>query len=428
MTVWRLVRKEILHRRLNFALAVLSVAVAAGVLVAHVILLRVHDARTERLMDLKRDEAEKRLAEMQDDYRKYMKELGFNLLILPKDQELAEFWESGYATHTMAEENVDILAETGTQSMRHLLPIVQQKVLWPEQKRRIILIGTRGEVVVKGRGQKEPMLVAVPEGKAHIGYELAENLGLKPGDPMKLLGRDFQVERVRPRKGSAEDTTIWIHLAAAQQLLGMPGRINAIEALKCYCVGAGSEQLQEEIARALPGVKVVLRENKVTVRAKARERAKTEATSALAELAATRRQMREARQEIAEMLVPLVILGAAVWTGLLALGNVRQRRGEIGILRAIGVRSSRIVAVFLARAVLIGLAGAALGYGLGLAVGLVAVTWSEEPLAIELSANLFVPVVLVAMILAAPMLSAAASWVPALVAGRQDPAVVLQQE
>jgi len=41
------------------------------------------------------------------------------------------------------------------------------------------------------------------------------------------------------------------------------------------------------------------------------------------------------------------VLAAAVWVGLLMLANVRERRIEIGILRALGKTSGMIAALFL---------------------------------------------------------------------------------
>lgn len=429
MTLWRLIWKEVLHRRLNSALAVLSVAVAVGVLVAEVVLLRAHDVRTETMLQSRQQEADRRLAVAEDDYRKYMKELGFNLLILPREQELAEFWEKGYATHTLPEDSVRKLSESGTTLMRHLLPIVQQNVFWPEQKRRIILVGTRGEVPIRQRGQMEPMIVAVPEGKVRLGHQLASDLGLKPGDAVALLGTQFVVEECYPERGSADDATVWMNLATAQQLLDMPGRINAIEALKCYCAGGeGGEALREEVLRILPEAKVILRENKVTVRAKARERIKEAREKETAGLAATRAQMRSSREAAAAILVPLVILGAAVWIGLLTLGNVRERRAEIGLLRAIGLRSRSVALLFLAKAALIGLIGALLGYGAGFATGLgAAARDGGDAMDTVAAGNLFSPLLLALVLLAAPLLAAAASWVPATLAGQQDPAVVLRE-
>jgi len=428
MSVWRLIRKEISHRKLNFALGVVSVLVAVGVVVAQFTLLRAHDVRTEELLHDKQAEAEARLAALEDDYRKYMKELGFNLLILPAEQDLTEFWERGYATATMPEENVGKLSQSGTMLIRHLLPIVQQKVFWKEQKRRVILIGTRGEVPLAHRRPREPMLLAVPEGKAVVGYQLASDLSLKPGQKITLLGKEFVIHKCRPYRGTPEDATIWVDLKVGQELLGMPGRLNAIEALQCVCHGADLKALPGKVAGLLDNkVKIILRENKVTLRAKARQRAKTEHIEAMAAERAGRAKLRKTRESFAAVIVPLVLAGSAVWIGFLALSNVRERTGEIGILRAIGVRSGHIFVVFLAKAFVIGLIGSLVGYGAGLAVSITAARVVPS-LRVQAPAELFAPGLLAAVIAAAPLVAMLASWAPATMAARQDPAVILSKE
>jgi len=428
MSIWRLIAKEILHRKLNFALGVFSVMAASGVVVAQFTLLRCHDLNTEQILHAKQEEAELRLAKMEDDYRKYMKELGFNLLILPKDQDLTEFWQSGFASTTMAESTVTTLANSKTMIVRHLLPIVQQRIDWPEQKRRIILMGTRGEVPLAHRKPREPMLLAVPTGKCVVGYELARDLGIKLGQTITLRGKSLEVQQVRIERGTAEDATIWVDLADGQELLGLEGRLNAIEALKCHCTSVLPGQLRQEVTSILGGqVKVVLRENKVTLRAKARDRAKAEHIAAMAAERASRNRLKQTRESLAGVIVPAVLLAAAVWIGLLALSNVRERQTEIGILRAIGVRGRSIVGVFFTRALVTGLLGAAIGYAAGLAVGVI-VARSSPSLRVESSAVLFEPWLLVIVLVAAPLLAMLASWAPAVLAGRQDPAVILARE
>ncbi len=428
MTIWRLMRKEIAHRPGNFLLAVVAVTVAAGVVVTAVMALQAHGLATEQRLNRMRDEADQRLAAMEDDYRKYMKELGYNLLILPAAQDLTEFWTRGYAEHTMPQDHVAKLANSNTYTMRHLLPLVQQQVYWPQQKRTITLIGTRGEVPLAHRKPKEPMLLAVPEGEAVVGYQLARDLKLNPGGTINLLGRTFTVAKIVPERGSRDDSTIWIDLAAAQQLLDMPGRINAIEALKCFCAGAGVEKLRKEVASVLPDATVIVRQNEVTVRAKARARAKAEHEEALAAERANRKELRQSREMFAAVLSPSVIVGATVWIGLLAYGNVRQRAGEIAILRALGVRSARVFKLFLSRAVLIGLIGAGAGCVAGAGTG----GWLAarlEPVLDPAGTLVVLPWTLLAgTIAAAPLLSAAASWAPSLLAARQNPADILASE
>jgi ABC-type lipoprotein release transport system permease subunit len=122
-----------------------------------------------------------------------------------------------------------------------------------------------------------------------------------------------------------------------------------------------------------------------------------------------------------------VLVLAAVWIGLLALSNVRERATEIGILRAIGVRARAIVRVFITRAMITGLLGAAIGYVAGLAVA-VLVERSSPSLRVDSSAALFEPRLLAIVLVAAPLLAMLASWAPAMLAGRQDPAVILARE
>jgi hypothetical protein len=329
----------------------------------------------------------------------------------------------------MPEKYAATLVASGTALVQHVLPIVQQRVDWPEQKRRIILIGTRGEVPGAGaRGPKEAMLLAVPPGKAVVGFELARDLKLKPGDSLRLMGRDFTIQKCRPESGSAEDATIWVDLKAGQELLGMEGQINAIEALQCLCKDLTLPQFKVKVSGLLnDDVKVVLRENQVTLRAKARNRVAEEHATAMAAARADRDSLRRSREGLAALIVPLVLLGSAVWIGFLTLSNVRERRGEIGILRAIGVGSRRIFSVFLVRALLTGLLGAVAGYALALAASVVA-AGSAATLHVGRPAWLFSPMLLASVVLAAPVLAAVASWAPASLAARQDPAVILSKE
>ena len=79
--------------------------------------------------------------------------------------------------------------------------------------------------------------------------------------------------------------------------------------------------------------------------------------------------------------------------------------------------------IFLARAGLAGLVGAVLGYGLGFAVGLLS---GEAAAGGPGAAALFRPGLLGLVAAAAPLVAAAASLSPAIVAARHDPATILR--
>ncbi|HDY88586.1 MAG TPA: FtsX-like permease family protein, partial [bacterium] len=416
----------ILHHKVSFILGLLSVVVAAGVFVAEITLLDVHDIETRNILAEKEQKTREEMRLMEDDYRKIMKELGFNLLILPKGQRLDNFYAESYASKFMPEEYVEKLAGSDIMTIRHLLPSLEQKIRWPEQgNRTIILNGTRGEVPFLHLEPKEPILVSVSPGKIVLGYEIWNSLGLKQGDTVRLLESDFQVSKCHPQRGNKDDITAWIDLKKAQKLLNHNGKINAILALKCHCEGSDISSIRNEIAQILPETQVIEFENKVVVREKARDRAKAAADSALAAEHRYRTRLRHEREAFAAWLIPLVIIGSTALIGLLAYNNVSERRPEIGILRALGLKSQQIFYVFLAKAFMIGFLGGCLGYSIGFMIGLIS---SGVQLELETASNLFKPGMLVIVIVSAPFMSSIASWVPALIAARQDPAVILREE
>ena len=426
MTLWRLITREIVHHRLTFGIGLVSVIIAVGVFVAELTLLNAHDLLTRHIIAEKEKKVVEEMNLMEDDYRKIMKELGFNLLILPEDQRLENFYTEGYASKYIPEEYVDKLARSELMTIRHLLPSLEQKIRWTEQSNRsIILIGTRGEVPFLHREPKEPILIAVSPGKIVLGYEIWNSLELKPDDNVRLLGVDFQVSKIHPQRGNKDDITVWIDLGIAQKLLHKQGKINAILALKCHCEGNEISTIRQDIARILPDTQIIEIENKVVTRAKARDRAKATADSALIAEQRYRARLRQEKEAFAAWLIPFVIIGSTALIGLMAFNNVRERRYEIGILRAIGLRSQQILFVFLIKAFMMGLFGALVGYIIGFAVGLISSEISELP---QTAPELFKPGILAIILITAPILSSFASWVPALIASRQDPAVVLLEE
>ena len=104
----------------------------------------------------------------------------------------------------------------------------------------------------------------------------------------------------------------------------------------------------------------------------------------------------------------------------LFINNVRDRKSEIGILRAIGVKEGKIMNLFLLKALFIGLTGAFVGYFIGIASG--SILGKQFNFEI-LDFNIF----LLALVFA-PVLAVLSAYVPATIAARQDPADVLREE
>ena len=446
MTIRRLITREILHRKLSFVLSVVSVVVAVGCLVAAVTLLHAYDLRTEQIIQAKiagteanvrarQAEAGKRAAELNESYRQITLKLGYNLLILPKEEKLIDFELRGAPSKYMPEESVDILSKSGIMTVRHLLPVLQQRqiVVFAGKRQEVFLIGVRGEVPLANRAAKKPLLAAVQPGEMIIGWHVHQELGVKVGDKVSVVDREFKVSRIHAARGSNDDSSVWIDLKAAQEVLDKEGKINGIMAINCIpCTRTRLSELKQDIVRILPGTQVRVKMTEAVIRYEARVRAADEANaqvtlarrrgrSDIAREQAARADLKGQIEAFAGWIVPLILIGAAVWMALLAYGNVRQRRCEIGVLRAIGLRSGQILTVFLAKAVVVGLAGACVGYVAGF---LTALVWGQAPPARQI----FIPLLPVAVLLLAPVLSCLASWVPAMLAARQDPAAVLAEE
>jgi putative ABC transport system permease protein len=425
MNLARLVVREIGHHLLNFALGTAAVGVAVGCLVGQLALLREHDAHTERIIAAKEKETKEKMAALEDDYRKITKGLGFNVLILPAEQNLGDLFANDFASLFMPETYVERLATSHVATIQHLLPSLQQKIKWPERERTIILMGVRGEVPILRADPKKPILEAVPAGTMTVGWELHRSLKLQVGAIVRLLGKDFTVGKVHPERGTKDDITVWISLKEAQELLHRPGQINGILALECVCAADSLDKVRAEIARILPDTQVIEFQSQALARAEARQRAAAEARDAVERERVNRARLRESREAFAGILVPLVTLGAGLWIAFLSYGNVRQRRPEIGLLRALGVRSRQVMALFLGRALLMGIGGACLGL---LAGGLMAAAGGPTPwedLTIRMWGN---SSFLGAVLAGAPVVAMLACWLPSYLAAQLDPAEVLRED
>ncbi len=469
MNTFRILVAEIAFRKLNFVLSLSAVTVAVALFVAGPMLVDAYQKETEKLVaqwQTKIDESEAgveeiregmrevekkteaQLAELNDTTRKVTKGLGFNLMIVHRDTNMADFWASDYAAKDMPEEYVDRLAgDFNLTLVTHIVATLQEKIEW--ENRKVLLVGYAPEATQSHMRKKAPMGYVVEPGSVFLGHELG--VGRKVGDVVKIpvrgsdTSKEFKIARILPEQGSKDDISMVVHLSDAQALLNKPGRVNQIMALNCHCAEADRSKIRTQLQEALPEARVTEFQTKLLARAE--QRTAVAASSALvlgdmeknleirekileerkvhsAEMAETRGQLEGLLITLANVITPLVLLAATIWVGLLALTNVRERRTEIGVLRALGKGSGTIVALFLGKAVLLGLLGGLIGFGLGTVVGQVlgesALRVQADFIAPRLDFFLFT-------IIGAPLLAAVASYLPTLSAVVQDPAVVLRE-
>jgi putative ABC transport system permease protein len=428
MKIRQLVIKEIFHRKFSYSLSVFATLIATASIVGSVLLLRMHDVRTSSILHQKEAELQQRMDKLQDDTRKSMLKLGFNVVILPEDLDLGEWYSDDYSTKYMPESYAERLAQSDIISVRHILPSLQQKIRWPERNRTIILVGTRGEIPTLHQAPKQPMVQPVPPGTVILGYELHKSMNIQVGDPIKILGKPFTVTTCYSERGNKDDITAWIDLDEAQGLLGKQGQINAILALECLCTGNALPVIRKEVAAILPGTQVIERESRALARAEARNQVAEEAVTTLNEEKLGREILRNERERMASILVPVVLLACALWIAVMGFINVRSRREEIGILRAMGVSTKRIFMLFIWKHISTGILGGLCGLVIGSTV-ILSFSTPDTGITIAAAGSLQFWIGLAALaVVGASTLAVVAGWIPAMIAAGQDPAEVLREE
>ncbi|MAG64181.1 hypothetical protein CMO84_11745 [Candidatus Woesearchaeota archaeon] len=405
------------HRKLNSALALLAVVAAVACVVGTLAFFRSFDLQTTQLLEQRREAVERRTGKLKDYMRRVGKRMGFNILILPQKQELSELLLDATVSEYMPESYADKLANSPIMTVNHLLPCLEQRFRWTERRNRtIFLIGVKGQVPIAHRDPKKPIQDAVPKGEIVLGHELAETEQLGVGDPLALLGRTFTVREIRTRVGDKTDITVWIDLATAQEMFDKKDLINSIWALACGCAAKDLPKIRADVARFLPGTRVVEKWTKALARAEFRKAAADEAARALAFEVQARSELRHHHESLASLILPLVVMVMGIWVALLTVANAHQRRKEVGIFRALGWRSGQIMQVFLMKSATLGLAGAVVGCGVGFAVG----GWFGAS-----ASKLFDGPVVLAIVVTAPVLTVFSALLPAMIAAQRDPAQVL---
>jgi putative ABC transport system permease protein len=381
MNMLRLIIRELLYRKVNFALSLLAVTVGVGLFVSFFTTGQASQRET----------------------RRNLRDMGQNLRIIAGQTDMGKFWDTGYSDVVMPESWVYEFENVTDLFYSHLTATLQRKIDW--DGRPAVLTGLASEVAPPDR-KKPSMTFNIERGTAYVGYQLARSRGLKRNSLIDLLGQTLRVERTLTERGSTEDIRIYVHLKDAQAMLELPGQINEIQALDCYCRHPTKDTLtvlREQLATVLPGARVV----KMQAMALAREKQRT------------------MMEDYFALLIPVVVLVGGIWISALTFLNTRDRHGELGILRALGCGSLHIGSLFLGRSLLIGLVGAALGFSLGTGLAL-----TVGPDLFQMTAQHIKPDyrLLGWSLLLAPAFAVAASFIPSMMAVVKDPAVTLRNE
>jgi len=382
MSTIKMILKELWHRKVNFLLGVLAVAVAVAFFVAFQTAARASNRETARLM----------------------LSMGYNLHVIAREADVGVFLMTGVADETMPESHLETLATQKNISYNHLLAVLEKQMVWRNVS--VIVTGLAPEICPPGH-KKPPMIFQIDPGTAYIGYQVADRLGIEKGETIEIDGTQLKVVRCLAESGGVDDMRVQCHLADAQKILASPGRISEIQAVDCLCFVEGADPLdilRAEISAVLPGTQILQAKSMADARAKQRQMVfKTFA-----------------------LMVPFVLIACGVWVGVLTIMNVRERQTEIGLLRALGYGTGKIGGLFLGKAMLTGLLGALVGFLAGAALAL---TFGPE--IFKLTARTMMRpegAVLLWSLVVAPLFSVVASLVPVMFAVNYDPATTLREE
>jgi hypothetical protein len=426
MSIWTLVIREIAYRKVNFTLGLVGVSAAVGLLVGVLTCLHLHDARSDELVTRKQAETNATMAALRSDVKKAMHRLGYNAIILPKNQSLSDWYTQDYASQTMPESWASRLAGTKNLADR-FLPRLRQRLMWDERQWTLIVVGVGDEQVLDTSVCEAATLVdAIPRGSCVVGYELHNALYFQPGEEIAINGRIFRIRKCDEELGSKDDITVWLNLADAQELVGKPNLINEIMFVEHLSVWGNLRKVRRQVADVLPDCQVVEIASETLARAHARIKVAEEAKAAVAREREKRALLRVERTNAMLLLAPLSILVCATWVGLLTYHNVRDRTLEIGSLMAIGFRVGQLRTLVMSKALLLGIAGGFVGFagGVGAALFLGMSDQTNVGSAIGLRIALEYFVVAQAMGIAACLLG---TWLPAQAAVATDPAEVLRE-
>ncbi len=177
-----------------------------------------------------------------------------------------------------------------------------------------------------------------------LGSEVYRALNLSLGSSIDLNDRTFTVAGYLSETGSNDDYTVFVPLATAQEMMGLPGKVSVVD-IGALCSDCPVEDISQQIMDAIPGIKATPVKQAVETRMMAVEQA---ATFSLG-------------------LASVVLVAGCIGVMNTMVSSVHQRRREIGVFLSLGADDIFVYRIFLFEAVLLGLAGGVLGAGLGVA-------------------------------------------------------------
>lgn len=343
---------------------------------------------------------------MTADIEHTMDQFGANILITPKSNDLALSYGGislGRVSFDQRELDPSVLERIRTIKNHQNIAAVAPKVLGAVtvQGKELLLVGVdfAAELRMKPWWRLTGTEPSAPD-DALLGINAARVLGVKPGDRLTVGDRSFKVAALLQETGSQDDGLLFVPLAAAQAITAKQGKITLIE-VAALCSGCPINEMVDQIAGVLPDAKV----------------------SAIKQVVEGRLQTIGQLKRFSLGMGGVIALIGLLVVFITMMGNVNERKVEIGIFRAIGYRTGHVMGIILLEAGLVGLVAGLAGYLLGLGAAAIALPLLAQSGHPHLLLQWQVALVAIA---AVGLVSLLAAVYPARRAGRMDPADALR--
>lgn len=354
--------------------------------------------------------------------------LGANILVLPKNADLQDYYSADQNGQTLPEELVSEIFLAGLTGVEKVSPklncpakigdnqfvltgILPQSELKAQASWQTVSMftakahdGCKKANLNTGKGDTTPnslvttrSIEKLESDEVVLGADLARKLERSPGDQIEIHGFQFTVLGTLSRTGTIDDSRVFAHLHTVQQISKSGEVVNAIEIVGCCEDAAGD--LVPQLGKILPDTRIVTISQVVQTQV------------------GVNRMMAKTSWIV---LAILAVVGGISLSSAIA-ANVRDRRKEIGTLMALGATPRFVRFLFLVKALILGITAGVTGAFLGLISALVAgphwadVSVSPLPGTVGLS------------ILAATVLALLAAFLPARNASLFDPCRCFQE-
>lgn len=365
-----------------------------------------------------------------------MQQLGANILVLPKDVSLQDYYAADTHGKSIPEEYASRIALAQLTGIEELSPKLTIDCEWNSAPTVLTGILPRTEFYRKSSWQTVDLLSMgldpIGVGTKHagcngrscqistgektelssyastrivheldqksllVGSDLAARHGVEAGQKVELLGGTFTVAGVLPATGTTDDGRLFAHLHRVQELHGSGAVVNVIEVMGC-CEEVASG-LVGDLDTLLPDVRVVT----------------------ISQIVEAQVTVNRLMNRLSYVLFALLMLIGGASIASVMFANVAERKRELGTLLALGATPKMVGRMIILKASTIGLMGGAAG----LLAGIVA-AFTVGAQYLELSVVVS-PLVALIGLAAAVSVAAVASYLPARKAAQLDPCACLQ--